>query len=405
MVRIELASFAGHPGDMALFAYSSRLYFETGRFDTLFPTLPLVYYVQLFFYSLYVLVIDAGFRDLVFLNHPFYMIEGLFLRIPLIISDVAIFAALLRYTGKLRYAALFFLNPFTIYLSSAWGTYDTLMILPLVVGFLLLSRNQQRLASISFVISGLFKLFGFVPFGLLALDNLVGRRFKEAAIQLGIASALTLATFVPYFGSGLQDFYVGFVLRFLGLSGARTRVYNLFAAMTGVRFGGSSPLLYVVAGIPIALFLVQRRKSESLVNPILSSSIVAAAALVVFSQSEPQWISWLIPLSILYAFLTRREGLAGFSYFLGTISTFLSITLLQTTSYLVTGTPSILFGTVEGLPGQVIVYSIMVASLLTLLLGYVFLKPVAFKIEIVALTALVYLQAYFWFTIIRVAPV
>jgi len=405
VVRIELASFAGHPGDMALFAYSSRLYFETGRFDTLFPTLPLVYYVQLFFYALYVLVIDAGFRDLAFLNHPFFMIEGLFLRIPLIISDVAVFAALLRYTGKLRYAALFFLNPFTIYLSSAWGTYDTLMILPLVVGFLLLSRNQQRLASISFVISGLFKLFGFIPFGLLALDTLVERRFKEAAIQLGIARGLTLATFVPYFGSGLQDFYVGFVLRFLGLSGARTRVYNLFAAMTGVRFGGSSPLLYVVAGIPIALFLVQRRRSGSPVNPILSSSIAAAAALVVFSQSEPQWISWLIPLSILYAFLTRREGLAGFSYFLGTISTFLSITLLQSTSYLVTGTPSILFGTVEGLPGQVIVYSIMVASLLTLLLGYVFLKPVAFKIEIVALTALVYLQVYFWFTIIRVAPV
>ena len=402
MVRIELASFAGHPGDMALFAYSSRLYFETGRFDTLFPTLPLVYYVQLFFYSLYVLVIDAGFRDLVFLNHPFYMIEGLFLRIPLIISDVAIFAALLRYTGKLRYAALFFLNPFTIYLSSAWGTYDTLMILPLVVGFLLLSRNQQRLASISFVISGLFKLFGFIPFGLMMIENLFQKRFKEFAVQLGIGTGLTALTFAPYFQSGLQDFYVGFVLRFLGGSGALSRSYNIIAAFSGLRFTGSSPFAWVAGAAVIGAFVINRRRSTSSLKSLLLWSIVAAVSLNIFTQSQPQWLSWLIPLSILYAFITQREGLANFSYFFGVTSTFLSITLLQTSTYLVTGVPSALFSAFEGLPDALIVNAVTVLGMLVMLLGYVFLKPTKFKVEVVVLTALVYLQAYFWFTIMRI---
>jgi len=37
-----------------------------------------------------------------------------------------------------------------------------------------------------------------------------------------------------------------------------------------------------------------------------------------------------------------------------------------------------------------------------MLLGYVFLKPTKFKVEVIVLTALVYLQAYFWFTIMRI---
>src|SRR5712692_8762346 len=169
IVRLELASFAGHPGDLALFAYSARLYYETGHLDYLFPTLPLVYYVQLAFYSIYVLMRNSGFNDLVFLFHTNYMVEGAFFRVPLILSDLGIFALILRFTGRIRYAALYLLNPLTIYLTGAWGTYDSLRIAPLVGGFVLLARNEKRLASIAFTVSGLFKLFGFVPLGLLAV--------------------------------------------------------------------------------------------------------------------------------------------------------------------------------------------------------------------------------------------
>jgi len=121
IVRLEIASFAGHPVDMGLFTYSVRLYYETGRFDTLFPSLPLVYYVQLLFYSLYTMIRDAGLVDLVFLYHPDYMVEGLFLRLPSILADLGIFYVLLKFTGKLRYAAFYLLNPFSIYLTGAWG--------------------------------------------------------------------------------------------------------------------------------------------------------------------------------------------------------------------------------------------------------------------------------------------
>ncbi len=406
VVRIEIASFAGHPVDMGLFTYSARLYYETGRFDTLFPSLPLVYYVQILFYSLYAVLRDAGFADLAFLYHPTYMVEGLILRIPSILADLGIFYVLLKFTGKLRYAAFYLLNPFTIYLTGAWGMYDSLMMLPLVAGFVLVARNQMRFASVSFVISGLFKLFGFIPFGLMMIENLFQKRFKEFAIQLGIGTGLTALTFAPYFQSGLQDFYVGFVLRFLGGSGALSRSYNIIAAFSGLRFTGSSPLAWVAGAAVMGAFVIDRKgRSASTLKSLLLWSIVAAVSLDIFTQSQPQWLSWLIPLSILYAFVTKRDGLANFSYFFGVTSTFLSITLLQTSTYLVTGVPSALFSALEGLPDSLIVNAVTVLSMLLMLLGYVFLKPTKFKMEVIALTALVYLQAYFWFTIMRVIVV
>ena len=64
-----------------------------------------------------------------------------------------------------------------------------------------------------------------------------------------------------------------------------------------------------------------------------------------------------------------------------------------------------MFSALEGLPGSLIVNAVTVLSMLLMLLGYVFLKPTKFKVEVVALTALVYLQAYFWFTIMRIIVV
>jgi len=378
IVRFELASFAGHPGDLALFAFSSRIYFESGQFDYLFPSLPLVYYVQLAFYSFYVLIRDAGFSDPTFLFHTNYMIEGIFFRIPLIISDVGIFALILKFTGRLRYAALYLLNPLIIYLTGAWGIYDSLMLFPLVAGFVLYARNERRLASVSFVISGLFKLFGFVPFSLMVLETLLQRKWKEFGFQIGSAIGLIALTFAPYVGNGLQDFYVGILLRFLGLSG--------------------------LGAIAIS-FVLHLRRSRSPLQALLLWSIVGAVALNTLTQSEPQWLSWPIPMSILYAYLTKREGLAHYTYFYGIASTFLSITILQSIGYLLLGTPLVFFQAIETFQARVAVYSVSIATMLLVLLGYLFLKPVKFKVEVIALVALVYLQAYFWLSIMRILPV
>src|SRR3989304_2696992 len=205
---------------MALWTFSARLYYERGIFDlTTFPALPLLYYIQLASYSFYALSRALGIPDTSFLFHTTYAAEALFLKLPGILSDLGVFLLIFRFTNDIRYASFYFLNPFIIFLSGVWGMYDSMMMLPLVLGFVLLERNQRRFAVTSFFFSGLVKLFGFVPFCFLAVENLRRKHLRELAIQIGIGGLLAAVVFSPLASGGLADFYTGFVLRFAGLGG------------------------------------------------------------------------------------------------------------------------------------------------------------------------------------------
>src|SRR2546421_6043702 len=156
-IRLGLAPFTGHPGDMALFVTPQRLFYQTGTLDMkYFPTLPAVYYVQLLFYGPYQLLRLVGISDLQYYYHTAMMLESLFLKLPSILCDVGIFVVLLSLTRKLIPATLFFLNPFPICLSAVWGTYDSMMLFPLFLGFsFFATRDTKTISGLTFVISGL----------------------------------------------------------------------------------------------------------------------------------------------------------------------------------------------------------------------------------------------------------
>src|SRR2546428_12582280 len=179
-IRLGLAPFTGHPGDIALFIASQRLFYQTGTIDLkYFPTLPTVYYVQLLFYAPYQLLRLVGMPDFQYYYHTAMMIESLFLKLPSILCDFGIFIVLLSFTRKLIPATLFFLNPFPILLSSVWGTYDSMMLFPLFLGlYMLASRDNETVSSFAFVVSGLLKLFGFVGFALVVCESIIRRRFR-----------------------------------------------------------------------------------------------------------------------------------------------------------------------------------------------------------------------------------
>ena len=85
------------------------------------------------------------------------------------------------------------------------------------------------------------------------------------------------------------------------------------------------------------------------------------------------------------------------------MATFLVMTLTQGTGYLLFG---LLFTTylapLEGFAGTLPVYALTTLSLLLLLIGYVVVKPVKFRFEVVGLILIIYCQAYFWFSIVGI---
>ncbi len=408
VLRLGLAPLTGHPYDTGLFVTSQRLYYENGILDLrYFPTVPLLYYIQLAFYAPYALLRLIGIPDFQFFYHTTLMIEGLFLKLPLILCDVGIFLVLLKFTGKLFPATLFFLNPFPIYLSAVWGTYDSLMLFPLILGIYLYLQNNNALAGIGFVLSGLLKLFGFFAFAMIFFETLVRRRFRQELL-LGFTSALTLTALVmlpTFLFGGLEGFLNGLVFRFIGLGrpsagGAR---WNLFEVLFNINPAGIFPTVPIIAAAICVGYVFETKKGKRRDIALMKWTLVGAIGFALFSASEPQWLSWLVPIGILYGHSVGKSGLQYFSYIFGVVQTFLTMTLLQNTGYLLLGTGYVLVGYVENLPSGSLLY----VSIMTFMVGmfscYAFVERFrSFRIEIVPLTVLIYLQAYFWIVIVGV---
>ena len=405
VIRLALAPVTGHPYDMGLFAFFQREYFENGIVGLkTFGTLPLLYFIQLPFYSIYAGLRVLGLDDYQFMYHTSLSIEGVFLKAPYILADVGIFVLMQKITGRLFPATLFFLNPLIIFESSVWGIYDPLMLLGIVYGFYLAKKGNNNISSIAFAVAGVLKLFGFLPYGMLLLKNLVTRQFNTFRIQFfsGIVIAVAAIAPVIIFG-GLYIFLTGFVFRFIGLWGVTgglsySILYLLFA---NVMNKIPSPALLVLVFVS-SLYLVETRKGANL-TLLIKWNLVGAILLSIFSQAEPQWLAWTIPLAALYGAMTSRSGLQIFTYFYGVASTFLINTVgVQGTGYETLGLVTHFLPFVEGYTNAFYVYAMMTFILLMLMLVYIFHRPVKFRFEIIALVALAYLQAYFWLSIINV---
>lgn len=402
VVRLAIAPLTGHPYDMALWADYQRIFYGSGILDfKYFPTLPPLYYFQLATYSFYTILRIGGLQDPLLFYHPTYAIEGIFLKLPMIIADMGVFFLFVR-SGKILPAVLYYLNPFVIYLSAAWGTYDSLMIVFLVAGFVALERDNKRLATVAFTISGLVKLFGLIPLALMALENVGRRRFKDLLLQIAIVSSAFSVIFAPVIlQGGLPTFFSGF-LRFIGISTAQSSGWNIVSAFLGKEFSVSPFIWIAYLSIPI-IFILRLRKPSPLFLSALQSTLIGAILLNIFSQAEPQWLAWPISLALFYASVTGRQGLSYYAYSFGAIATFLVMTLTQGTGYILFGVlGSANLGPLEGFVGSLPVYATTTLSLLLLMIGYLVAKPIKFKFEVLVLVVIIYVQAYFWFSIVGI---
>ena len=79
------------------------------------------------------------------------------------------------------------------------------------------------------------------------------------------------------------------------------------------------------------------------------------------------------------------------------------MTLLQNTGYLLVGTGYVIVGYVEALPYGTLLYGSVMTIMVAMLSSYAFVKRLrTFRLEVVPLVALIYLQAYFWIVVVGV---
>ena len=343
-----------------------------------------------------------GLQDPRFLYLPQYMVEGLFLKLPMILSDVGIFLLITRFTKNLLHGALFYLNPFIIYLSAAWGMYDSIMMLPLIYGMLLLARDEQQPATIYFGIAGLAKLFGFIPFAMMLIDETDKRSWRLMAFQIGILVLLGGMMFAPFSSLNPQSFIVGLVFRVTGLGGSEFPVWNIAAILGTQFFFGANLLVGFAITIVLALFLIQKRTSPSLFLLTLRWNIVAASLIDIFSQAQPQWLSWVIPLSVIYGSVTRKQGLVYYSYFYGVAATLLTTLMTQGLGFLFTGLNIVLLPGLELFQNSIAVYATTVLSMQIVLLWKILRPSSAFSAKDAAFIIITCGISYLLFSVLQV---
>ncbi|MGD6851892.1 MAG: hypothetical protein ACQCN6_07535 [Candidatus Bathyarchaeia archaeon] len=229
------------------------------------------------------------------------MLFDFVVKIPFLISDIAV-AVLLYKTVEEQTpnkhlawvaAALWFLNPYVIWISAGWGMWDTLPALFSLAALFLLVKKRFAFSAVSLSLAVALKLYPImflVPIAFFLYKTYpAGARLKSLGRFMGVFSATSLVLFLPYLGA-VANFVSDF---FLLQSG-------------GTNFGAVTPLGPYSFGLtywaPLSRLLPATGSFEFLVSAVSLALFVVALALVYWYSSKLRYEQPLLELSVTMLF-------------------------------------------------------------------------------------------------------
>jgi hypothetical protein len=401
LCRIALAITTAHTFDMNVYLASTRGWFQLRNAEgSLGPTLPLTYFLYWIAYSPYAILQLGGFRDAQFLGHVAGIVESAFVKLFPIIMDVLIYLLLFRFRkdgAGFVWASFYLLNPLAIFTSSVWGQYDAATMAFTVWGIYWMSRQKYSRAALSFVVSGMIELVGFLPYVILLMRTARTRLYKTLAV---IALAI-----VPVFAYPPEaDLIFRISLSLVGFIHGqfvpgRFTIFGNFAQLSII--AQFKPLLISqVAILSVAALDVYRQRMN--VEKLVLYMCLSSASLLLFSNLLASWV-WLLPICLLYAMMKGKNDLAAFTLVFGTGVAFVEVSNTTGSSYLILGSVGYpILPVIEGIRNQLQIFTIFVTALTVLLLFYLKYGNGEAKQTIVrtsAITLSVYLLLYFWLAV------
>ena len=401
LCRFAVAGVTAHVFDTTTYLASARAWFQYGNpSGSLGPTLPVTFLLYWMGYSPYALLQMLGFQDISFLGHQAGIAESIFIKMFPILSDTAVFLFLLRLKSDAKsfvWSAFYFLNPLSIFISSVWGQYEAATIALVVLGVYGLSRNRRASAGISFVVSGLLQLFGFIPYALLLLSTAWAKKWRTSAVLVG---TLALVFAYPPETSLLFRLFSSFLGVTQGLAYGSPGKYTLIGSFNSLSFLSSlHPLLLSGTAIFTAVLYTNYLHRFNL-NSVLLYSGLAVVSFLLFSGPVASWV-WLLPLGLLYAVFKEKDSLAAMTLPFGTAIAFTIVSYLTGSAYFLLGTIGYpILPAIEGVRHGLEIFTIT-ATFAALLFLYYLLRPNQASVgrTLLASSALiltVYLLAYFW---------
>ena len=225
---------------------------------------------------------DAGANSVV--NNPNIILYLIFLKLPLLIADLAIAFILLKLfkdkkEGE-RAFTLWLFNPFTIVLIYAFSNIDLFAVLLTLIAFLYIKREKLLTAAVFIGLAVSFKLYAllFVPFLILKAKNT-----KEKLLVLVIPLLMFLVTIIPFWSQSFLDSAL--------LSGLSTR---LFGPSFTIGFGESIVMgLLLMSALFFAGFVFDHK--FHLFNYFVTLLLIIFS----FSHFHISWLLWIAPFLII----------------------------------------------------------------------------------------------------------
>lgn len=177
----------------------------------------------------------------------------------LTIVDIGIFAVLF-YKLRLRYAALFLLNPISVLITGYHNQFDNLAVLVGLVGVILWQKQQQRYQLLGLAVLGISLSVKHILFVLPLWLALQSRSWTMRLLALTVPTAIFLISFTPFVLEGGQGI-VRNVFRYESLSNA-----PLWNAVLSESFVDMLPLKLVFVGaLAVIGFALRKRDAFSLI--------------------------------------------------------------------------------------------------------------------------------------------
>lgn len=386
LLRIAIAPFTSHAYDILGCKMAVRTYFEQGELSPFYEKLSLFYswtsppiwfFILLLFYAPYVFLRVLGMPDFRVGFQPVLAVESLFIKLPLILSDVLSAYLIYRICKRCNLdervsrlaTAVYLLNPFGIWISSVWGMFDSLAVLFMLVGLYFLLDGKIFASSLIWGFGVKWYTLGLIP--CLSVVSFFRNRKKRAINRLLTSILILVIGFgifasimvVPHIVHGDLS-YLTQVLDYRfkvggggeDLSSLHTFfgpvLWRVFEKAYGIKpfpnfFVYTFGSLYMVF---LLMFFFHLRKSDcKSINKFRTFNSVVIGTLLLFyltyPQLTPQCVLWVLPSLILGYFVFHQINVVPL-----VITSSLILPYLDTT-YFIMGFPSswdISFQTISG---------------------------------------------------------
>jgi len=321
LIRLAISPFLAHPFDVY------RFYFNGENFAA--GTVPVSFYLVPYRFSFFLFAFPAtllfnfisgqfgsfsiplsALDPRLIPGPPFSisLIPGplfdLLVKLPLILSDllvaIVLFRLVLRYAHNEAFAlsatTAWLLNPFTIWVSSAWGMWDTLPALFALVALYLALDNKFFYAALALIVSIALKLYAGVllpPLFVLAWRSTDRKAMIKVAASFAIAGlsifALSPVSIVEQLNTTLTESPVTW-LSFSGLSiWSSATLFSGFNPITAslVLLGGGFLVIYA--------WMWTKRFTGGFVKAVSHFCIPIAFLLLFFRFIGENFVVWLLP--------------------------------------------------------------------------------------------------------------